>query len=65
MKLGEWLREKGIPQRQLGELLGLTQGRISQIIRDGTDSISLARRIESTTQGAVTLNDLSVADPHE
>jgi predicted XRE-type DNA-binding protein len=53
--LGEWLRDKGVTQAQLGERVGLTQGRISQIVREGTNDAKTALAIVAATDGLVPL----------
>ncbi len=60
MKLTEWLNEKGTKRTQdaLGQSVGLTQGRISQIASKGTNDLKTALAIEAATDGQVTVADL-------
>lgn len=64
MKLSEWLNEKGLNRTQdgLGRLVGLTQGRISQIAAKGTNDLKTALAIEAATHRAVTVADLLMPD---
>ena len=55
MTLAEYLQWKGLTQEAFGQKIGLTQGRISQIMREGTDSIDTSRKIYRATDGAVNL----------
>lgn len=55
MTLGAYLETHGLTQEAFGRRIGVTQGRVSQIIRDGTDSIETARRIFEETDGQVNL----------
>lgn len=58
MKLTAWLTETGTTQEAFGRRIGVTQGRVSQIALNGTDSIKIAAVIESETDGKVTIRDV-------
>lgn len=63
MKLNEWLDEVGWTQARLAAEVGLTQGRISQIIREGTTDGVTARRISNATGGRVPIDELLPPEP--
>lgn len=63
MQLSEWLKSSKTSQAVLAQRLGLTQGRVSQIVADGTDSLSTAIMIEEVTGGEVTVRELIRAAP--
>lgn len=65
MMLSEWLETNGMSQGTFAEKVGLTQGRISQIIAKGTRDIMTARRIEDATDGAVPIAALLPDDWRE
>lgn len=60
MKLREWLESQTpkITQEEFGRRVSLSQGRISQIVQNGTDDLKTALAIESATGGNVTLPEL-------
>jgi len=58
MRLGKWLRQNEITQGVFGKRVGVTQGRISQIVIAGTTSLRMALAIEKATRGDVTVRDL-------
>lgn len=58
MKLSDWLAKRGMTQKALGELLGVTQGRVSQVCARGTDSLRLATKISEITDGEVPPDDV-------
>lgn len=61
MTLREWLkqqRKKKRTQDDLARALGVTQGRVSQIVNNGTRDIEMALAIEKATDRAVTVRDL-------
>lgn len=60
MKLEDWLstRTPKMTQATFGVKVGLSQGRISQIVKNGTSDLSTAIRIQDATGGDVTLRDL-------
>lgn len=62
MRLGQYLEQTGQTQQAFASKVGLTQGRISQIVRGGTNDAKTARSIERATDGAVTLAELIPAD---
>lgn len=53
MRLGAWLAEKGVTQDAFAEKIGVTQGRVSQIVKGALPSLDLARRIKAATDGDV------------
>lgn len=59
MKFSDYLEtEKALPQSQLAELCGVSQGMISHLATGRRrPSGELARKIELLTEGAVTLSD--------
>lgn len=60
MKLEHWLqtRKPRMTQDAFGMKVGLTQGRISQIVKNGTTDLATALRIQDATGGDVSLRDL-------
>lgn len=60
MRLSDWLAEAGITQDAFAKIIGVTQGRVSQLVRGerGSPSLSLATRIENATEGQVKPVDL-------
>lgn len=61
MKLADWLKiqKPPITQDEFGRRLNLSQSRISQITRAGTNDLSTAMAIEKATGGAVTVAELA------
>ncbi len=59
MKLQAWLKKSGMTQAALAGRLGVSQGRISQLIAGDVPSLELALKIESLTKGAVTPADFA------
>ncbi len=57
MRITEWLQKTGMTQRAFAELIGVTQGRVSQICASGTDSLSTAAKIEKATGGEVSASE--------
>jgi 3,4-dihydroxy 2-butanone 4-phosphate synthase/GTP cyclohydrolase II len=57
MKLGEWLERSGFTQVELARALGVTQGRISQVLAGAKPSFDLANRIQSITKNKVRPED--------
>ncbi|HEY7747619.1 MAG TPA: 3,4-dihydroxy-2-butanone-4-phosphate synthase [Aestuariivirgaceae bacterium] len=57
MKLGEWLERSGFTQVELARALGVTQGRISQVLAGAKPSFDLASRIQSITKNKVRPED--------
>jgi 3,4-dihydroxy 2-butanone 4-phosphate synthase/GTP cyclohydrolase II len=60
MKLAEWLETSGLTQIELARALGITQGRISQVLAGAKPSFDLAARIQSLTRNKVRPEDLAV-----
>lgn len=60
MTLREWFnsRPERVTQEEFGRLVGLTQGRISQILANGTNDLTTALEIERATDGEVQVRDL-------
>ena len=60
MRLSEWLKksENKITQDALGKLVGVTQGRISQIAQNGTRDFPMIRKIVNATNHEVTADEL-------
>ncbi|HKQ95075.1 MAG TPA: 3,4-dihydroxy-2-butanone-4-phosphate synthase [Aestuariivirgaceae bacterium] len=57
MKLAEWLDRSGITQNDLARALGVTQGRISQVLGGARPSFDLASRIQAVTRNKVRPED--------
>jgi len=57
MQLSAWLQESGLTQDAFGRAVGVTQGRIAQLLQGGLPSMALAIRIEEATGGEVTRAD--------
>jgi 3,4-dihydroxy 2-butanone 4-phosphate synthase/GTP cyclohydrolase II len=66
MKLAEWLETTGLTQNELARALGITQGRISQVLAGAKPSFDLANRIQSLTKNKVRPEDLAqgFTEPH-
>ncbi|MDH3741970.1 MAG: 3,4-dihydroxy-2-butanone-4-phosphate synthase [Hyphomicrobiales bacterium] len=62
MKLSNWLNSQGKTQSELAELLGVTQGRVSQLAAGGAPSLELAVKIEKLSRGKVRAEDLTGPD---
>jgi DNA-binding transcriptional regulator YdaS (Cro superfamily) len=64
MTLREWFdnRPAKITQEEFGRVVGLSQGRISQILANGTNDLGTALAIESATKGEVSVRDLLPAE---
>lgn len=60
MKLSDWLKKPGnkLTQDALGIKLGVTQGRVSQIARNGTRDFVMIRKICEATGYEVGAEDL-------
>lgn len=62
MDLKTWRTREGKSQVVVAELLGITQSHLSKIEKGVAEpSLSLARRINKHTKGAVTLDDMAKA----
>ena len=57
--LDQYLHENRITQTEFAERIGVTPGRVHQLLngKDGRPSLWLAGRIEKATGGAVTFTD--------
>ncbi|HHI82015.1 MAG TPA: 3,4-dihydroxy-2-butanone-4-phosphate synthase, partial [Rhizobiales bacterium] len=53
MNLAQWLKKTGTTQAALGKMLGITQGRVSQLVKGAAPSFELAGKIEQVTRGKV------------
>ena len=53
MKLSEWLVNSGVSQSELARRLGITQGRVSQLVAGAQPSLELANRIAAATGNKV------------
>jgi len=62
MKLAEWLKRTGTTQAALAEAIGVSQGRISQIVAGDAPSLEVALRIEKATKGRVKPADLAARE---
>ena len=49
MKLAEWIINSGISQSELARRLGITQGRVSQLVAGAAPSLELANKIAAVT----------------
>lgn len=58
MKLGEWLSTHKLTQDEFGLRVGVTQGRVSQIVTRGTTDLPMALKIQRETDGAVSVEEL-------
>jgi transcriptional regulator with XRE-family HTH domain len=58
MHLSAWIsQQQGLTQREFAERVGVTQGRIAQLLSGDIPSMALAVRIRTETQGEVALDD--------
>ena len=62
MKLAEWLKRTGTTQAAFAEAIGVSQGRISQIVAGDAPSLEVAIRIEKATKGRVKPADLAARE---
>jgi len=60
MSIKEWLIANNRTQKWLGERVGLSQARISQIMNYGTDSLSIALAIRDATKRQVKLYEMQL-----
>ncbi|MGH6855862.1 MAG: 3,4-dihydroxy-2-butanone-4-phosphate synthase, partial [Aestuariivirga sp.] len=65
MKLSEWLANSQTSQSELARSLGITQGRISQLVAGGQPSLELAMRIALATGQKVQPKDFKDIDMTE
>lgn len=59
MRLARWLARTGTTQAELARRLGITQGRVSQIVAGAAPSLDLAMKIEAVTGGKVPASALA------
>ena len=57
MKLSEWLANSGTSQSELARRLGVTQGRVSQLVAGALPSLDLANKIAAATGNKVRPSD--------
>ena len=57
MKLSEWLVNSGTSQSELARRLGVTQGRVSQLVGGALPSLDLANKISAATGNKVRAQD--------
>ena len=62
MKLSEWLVNSGTSQSALARQLGITQGRVSQLVAGAQPSLELANRIAAATGNKVRPQDFGDQD---
>ena len=68
MKLSEWLINSDISQSELARRLGITQGRVSQLVGGALPSLDLAHKIAAATGQKVRpqdFGDRDMADDHK
>ena len=53
MKISEWLANTGTSQSELARRLGITQGRVSQLVAGAQPSLDLAMKIAALTGNRV------------
>lgn len=60
MTLSEWFKKPGnkTTQDAFGILIGVTQGRVSQIAKHGTRDFLMMRKISEATGGQVAVHEL-------
>src|SRR5688500_11680436 len=59
MKFSAWLEGSGLSQSELARALGVTQGRISQVLAGAKPSFDLANRIRTLTRNKVRPEDFA------
>lgn len=62
MKLSEWLVNSGVSQSELARRIGVTQGRVSQLVAGGVPSLELAKKIAAATSNKVRPQDFGDQD---
>ncbi len=62
MKLGDWLTNSRTSQSELARRLGITQGRVSQLVGGALPSLELARKIAEVTGNKVRPQDFGDQD---
>ncbi len=65
MKLAEWLTNSGTSQSELARGLGITQGRVSQLVAGAQPSLELAIKIAAATGNKVRPQDFRDSDMTE
>jgi len=68
MTLAQWLAETGTTQMELAHALGITQGRVSQLIKGAVPSFDLITKISQVTRNKVQPKDFfedTMADTNE
>jgi 3,4-dihydroxy 2-butanone 4-phosphate synthase/GTP cyclohydrolase II len=68
MKLSEWLANSGTSQSELARRLGVTQGRVSQLVAGALPSLDLANKIAAATGNKVRAQDFgdqTMANEHK
>ena len=59
MELREYLRYKKLTERQLASFIGISQQHLNRLINKVSNpSLILAKKIQDTTEGMVTIEDL-------
>lgn len=58
MNLGQYLESSGVTQAQFAQIVGVTQGRVSQWIKGAPIPAERCRAIEAATSGQVTVHEL-------
>jgi len=59
MRLADWLAKEGMTQQAFADLIGVTQGRVSQICLYGTGSLATAAKIVDACNGEVSFDELA------
>lgn len=62
MQLARYLDENKITQGVFADQIGVTQGRVSQLVRGAWLSRDLAAKIKAATNGAVTADDFLIVE---
>jgi 3,4-dihydroxy 2-butanone 4-phosphate synthase/GTP cyclohydrolase II len=62
MTLSQWLEQTGTTQTRLADLLGISQGRVSQLIKGAVPSFDLVMKIAEVTRNKVQAADFHEAD---
>lgn len=64
MRFAKWFEQQaGLTQEAFAKNVGVTQGRIAQILAGELPSMQLASEIRKATKGAVTPNDFLQSEP--
>ncbi len=62
MNLAQWLAKTGTTQTQLAKSLGITQGRVSQLLKGAEPSLDLVKKISQVTNNDVRADEFLEAD---